>query len=66
MNREIRRVFARQGIKVKRLKRVRLGSLNLGPLAEGEYRTLSSEEIERLKRAAQAAVPKEKHDAEEE
>lgn len=49
MNREVRRVFAKYGLKVRRLKRIRLGPLNLGPLAAGQWRTLSQKEIEQLK-----------------
>lgn len=69
MNREVRRIFARYGLKVKRLKRIRLGSLQLGPLSEGQSRPLTNEEVERLKRSAEAAIPKAKetaHAAEEE
>ncbi len=49
MNREIRRVLARVGLRVKRLKRVRFGSLILGKLPEGAYRTLSREEVVQIK-----------------
>lgn len=54
MNREIRRIFARFGLRVKRLKRLRLGSLALGGLAEGQFRILRGEEVERLRGAAKA------------
>ncbi|MBI2898949.1 MAG: rRNA pseudouridine synthase [Planctomycetes bacterium] len=67
MNREVRRIFSRYGLKVKRLKRIRVGALNLGPLTEGQYRVLDRSEVEGLKRAAQAAVErKETAHAEEE
>lgn len=66
MNREIRRIFARYGLRVKRLKRIRLGPLQLGPLSEGQSRQLTDEEVERLKRTAMAAQPKEAPHAEEE
>lgn len=56
MNREVRRAFARLGLKVKRLKRIRVGPLELGPLSEGKYRVLRPEEVERLRRTALAAV----------
>jgi 23S rRNA pseudouridine2605 synthase len=49
MNREVRRVFAKYGLKVRRLKRIKLGPLNLGPLAPGQWRTLTHREIELLK-----------------
>ncbi len=66
MNREVRRIFARQGIKVKRLKRIRVGSLSLGPLTEGKFRQLDPAEVERLKRAAAGGGPKGEARAEEE
>lgn len=50
MNREVRRIFARWGYKVKRLKRVRIGNLSLGGLPEGSFRKLDPEEIHRLLR----------------
>ena len=50
-NREIRRLFARVGIKVKSLERVALGSLKLGHLPPGRYRLLGNEEILQLRRS---------------
>jgi pseudouridine synthase len=50
--RQVRRMCAAVGHKVQRLKRVQLGSLHLGDLPLGEYRYLSEEEIETLKREA--------------
>jgi len=47
-NREIRRLLARVGHKVQRLKRVGLGSLRLGELPPGAYRPLSPQEIREL------------------
>jgi 23S rRNA pseudouridine2605 synthase len=44
-NRELRRMFARIGHKVLKLKRVGFGSLRLGKLAPGEYRELRREEL---------------------
>ena len=41
-NREIRRLFARVGIKVKSLERVALGALRLGGLPPGRFRTLAA------------------------
>jgi len=46
--REIRRIFARFGLKVRRLKRVRIGGVALGGLREGEHRALREDEVERL------------------
>ncbi len=48
--RELRRMFEYKGFRVLGLKRVRLGSLHLGPLKKGKWRYLTMEEIDRLKR----------------
>ncbi len=48
-NREIRRMLARVGHKVMKLKRVGFGPLNLGRLAEGRYRPLKVAEWKALK-----------------
>ncbi len=50
-NREIRRLFARVGIKVRSLERVALGALRLGRLPPGRYRALDNEEILQLRRS---------------
>ena len=50
-NREIRRLFARVGAKVRRLERVALGPLQLAGLPPGRHRRLRSAEIEALKRS---------------
>jgi 23S rRNA pseudouridine2605 synthase len=55
-NREIRRLLARVGHKVQRLKRVAVGPVRLGDLPTGAVRTLSRKEIQALHRAA-ARVP---------
>lgn len=44
-NREIRRLFAAVGHEVTRLKRVRLGGLELGDLRPGQWRALAQEEV---------------------
>jgi len=49
-NREIRRLFARLGHKVLRLKRLAVGPVRLGNLQPGEFRPLTREEIRALKR----------------
>ena len=51
--RELRRMFEYMGFGVLALKRVKLGSLHLGHLKKGEWRYLSREEIERLKKKVQ-------------
>jgi pseudouridine synthase len=52
MNREVRRIFARFGLRVARLKRIRLGPLSLGSLSEGRFRALTSQEVEALRASA--------------
>jgi pseudouridine synthase len=56
MNREVRRIFARFGLKVKNLKRLRVGPLGLGPLRPGQFRVLSPPEVEALRAAARASA----------
>ncbi len=58
MNREVRRVFARWGFKVKRLKRVRIGGLALGGLSEGQFRRLAPEDLQRLLTSDRLPAPK--------
>jgi 23S rRNA pseudouridine2605 synthase len=52
INRQIRRMFAALGYKVKRLTRTRLGPLKLGRLPRGSWRELSAREVEALRRAS--------------
>ena len=49
-NREIRRMFATQEIKIIRLVRMQIGSVKLGELPTGKWRTLTKTEIETLQR----------------
>jgi 23S rRNA pseudouridine2605 synthase len=51
-NREIRRMLAKQGHKVLRLRRMALGPVQLGRLATGKARRLTGPELEALRRAA--------------
>lgn len=53
-NREIRRLLARVGHKVLKLKRVAIASIRLGDLAVGEFRRLRTDEVETLRKAARA------------
>jgi 23S rRNA pseudouridine2605 synthase len=48
--RQIRRMFAALGYKILELKRIRLGSLKLGALPEGEIRDLTPGEVQSLRR----------------
>ena len=45
---QIRRMFERIGHPVRKLKRVRIGSVSLGPLPVGHYRALTPVEVESL------------------
>ena len=49
-NREVRRLFATQKMKVTRLIRVRIGKVRLGELPAGKWRTLTETEIKTLLR----------------
>lgn len=51
-NRQIRRMLARLGYPVKKLRRVRMGSLSLKGLSPGQWRELSAGELSTLRRAA--------------
>jgi len=44
-NRELRRMFDRVGLPVRRLRRVQFGELKLGTLAPGKWREISCEEL---------------------
>ena len=59
MNREVRRVFARFGLKVKHLKRLRVGPLMLGSLPTGAIRVLTPQEVEALR--ASVKMREERH-----
>lgn len=47
-NREVRRMLARVGAKVRSLQRIRIGPLSIRGLREGRWRLLSREEVEAL------------------
>ena len=49
-NRQVRRMCAMAGMEVKRLIRVREGSLKLGDLPKGKWRYLTAEEIDTLRK----------------
>ena len=48
---QIRMMFRHLGLLVEKLKRVRIGTLSLGPLRPGEFRYLDAEEMDKLKRS---------------
>jgi pseudouridine synthase len=47
--RQVRRMFAKQGYEVKRLKRIQLGSLKLGKMKPGAWRRITRRELHQLK-----------------
>jgi 23S rRNA pseudouridine2605 synthase len=53
-NNQIRLMFNHFGLLVEKLRRVRIGPLELGPLKPGEFRYLAGEEIQKLQRAIRA------------
>ncbi|MCC7083586.1 MAG: rRNA pseudouridine synthase [Pirellulales bacterium] len=57
-NREVRRLLARIGHKVLKLRRIAIGPLRLGALKPGESRSLRAEEVEQLYRVARAGRKK--------
>ena len=52
-NNQIRLMFKHFGKLVEKLKRVRIGPLELGSLKPGEFRHLTDEEVKKLKRAVE-------------
>ncbi len=53
-------MFKHFGKLVEKLKRVRIGPIELGTLKTGAFRYLDEEEVDKLKRAIQALRPKPK------
>ncbi len=50
-NNQIRLMFKHFGLLVEKLKRMRIGPIDLGPIKAGQFRHLDAAEVERLKRA---------------
>jgi 23S rRNA pseudouridine2605 synthase len=55
-NNQIRLMFKHFGRLVEKLRRVRIGPIELGPLKPGQFRYLTAEEILKLKRAVHTAA----------
>lgn len=53
-NRQVRRMFAAVGLEVKNLCRIKFASLTLKNLPRGKYRNLAPQEIDSLKKLAEA------------
>jgi 23S rRNA pseudouridine2605 synthase len=51
-NREIRRMLARLGHKVMRLKRIAIGPIQVGSLKSGKARKMTSLELEELQKSS--------------
>jgi 23S rRNA pseudouridine2605 synthase len=58
-NRQVRRMLLRVGHPVKKLRRIRMGPLELKGLAVGEWRELTARELQALRRAARGEKPRE-------
>jgi 23S rRNA pseudouridine2605 synthase len=56
-NREIRRLLARLGHKVERLRRIAVGPVRLGDLPPGAVRPLTRQEVAALEKAARTSAP---------
>ena len=56
-NREIRKMCEELGLDVARLKRIAIGTLKLGMLQPGKWRSLTGEEVKRLTAGAKADNP---------
>ncbi len=52
-NNQIRMMFKHFGLLVEKLKRVRIGPIDLGPIKPGQFRHLDTDEVKKLKRAIQ-------------
>ena len=59
-NREIRRLLARTGHKVMRLRRIALGPLRLGEVPSGAYRPLTGDEVRALWQTTTPAARRER------
>jgi len=57
MNRQIRRMLGKVGLKVRRLERIRIAFLKLGALKPGESRELTAKEVAKLKRSCLEGPP---------
>ncbi|MBV9505061.1 MAG: rRNA pseudouridine synthase [Acidobacteriia bacterium] len=57
-NQQIRLMFKHLGRLVEKLKRIRIGPIELGPLKPGEFRHLTAEEVEKLQRAVRRSSPR--------
>lgn len=54
-NREIRRMLARVGLKVRELERVAIGPLRAGDLKPGQHKLLGKKDVDKLRSATLGA-----------
>lgn len=54
-NNQIRLMFKHFGVLVEKLRRVRIGPIELGPLKPGKFRYLTDQEVQKLKRAIRSS-----------
>lgn len=57
-NNQIRLMFKHLGFLVEKLRRVKIGPVELGPLKSGQFRYLSEEEVQKLKKALVRSRPR--------
>jgi len=57
-NREVRRILAKMGHKVRDLTRIRIGPLELRGLAPGQFRPLTPREIKDLRKSTERPTPR--------
>ena len=55
-NQQIRTMFKHFGFLVEKLRRVRIGNVELGPMKPGEFRSLTPEEVKKLMRIAEGGA----------
>ena len=55
---QIKRMFARIGHPVRKLRRISIGPVRLGKLAPGEVRELTPREVEQLRAASEKSSPR--------
>lgn len=61
-NQQIRVMFKHFGLLVEKLRRVRVGPIEIGPLKPGHFRYMDEDEVRKLKRAIQRSSPARRHE----
>ena len=60
LNRQVRRMLAKVGLRVKSLKRIKIGTVNIKGLGVGKFRPLSKSELTYLRKATNVSIKKSK------